>query len=232
MSLGVAFKNGGLGKFHHYRQFMPIDKQDVVRANRDTLHSTAPVTITLPAAGERFMSMAAFDEDRCLHGVVYGAGKYVFTKQQICTCYVRLAVRTLVDPANAKNMEQVHALQDAIKVEQSGFASKFPTGIRSSQRKTREESLALGSTLPDLRIMFGTKDEVDPVRHLIGTVMAWGELPASPNYASYEVICRRREVNTHLTVSSPRCLVFRNVPTVFIQPKTSSIRFRIRWPTL
>ena len=30
----------------------------------------------------------------------------------------RWAVRTLVDPADPKDLDQVHALQDAIKVEQ------------------------------------------------------------------------------------------------------------------
>src|SRR5262249_46336731 len=43
---------GGTGKFDHHREVMPIDKQTVIRANRDTLYSTAvfdldagPVTI-------------------------------------------------------------------------------------------------------------------------------------------------------------------------------------------
>ena len=53
---------GGLGKFHHIRTPTPVDKQDVVRMNRDTLYSAAvfdldagPVTILLPKAGKRFM---------------------------------------------------------------------------------------------------------------------------------------------------------------------------------
>jgi hypothetical protein len=74
-------KNGGFSKFHHYREAMPIDKQDVVRANRDTLYSAAvfdleagPVTILLPDAGNRFMSMQVIDEDQYTHSVVYRAG--------------------------------------------------------------------------------------------------------------------------------------------------------------
>jgi hypothetical protein len=35
-------------------------------------------------------------------------------------------------------------------------------------------------------------------------------------------------VNTQPTLCSPRCLTFRSIPTVFSQPKTSSIRFRLR----
>jgi Protein of unknown function (DUF1254) len=62
---GVSVKQaGGIGKFYHYREAMPIDKQTVIRANRDTLYSAAvfdldagPVTITLPDSGKRFMAM-------------------------------------------------------------------------------------------------------------------------------------------------------------------------------
>ena len=41
----------------------------------------------------------------------------------------------------------------------------------------RDALLVLGATLPDFRKAFGTKDEVDPVRHLIGTASAWGGNP-------------------------------------------------------
>jgi hypothetical protein len=39
MYFGNAVKQGGFGKFYHYRDPMPIDDQTVVRANRDTLYS-------------------------------------------------------------------------------------------------------------------------------------------------------------------------------------------------
>jgi hypothetical protein len=77
---------------------MPISKQDVVRANRDTLYSAAvfdldagAVTIMLPDAGKRFMSMIAIDEDQYALGVVYGAGEYSYTRAKIGTRYLMLA---------------------------------------------------------------------------------------------------------------------------------------------
>ena len=49
--------------------------------NRDTLYSSAlfdldagPVTITLPDAGKRFMSMQVINEDHYVPEVFYGAG--------------------------------------------------------------------------------------------------------------------------------------------------------------
>ena len=37
----IAIKDGGFGKFHHYRELTSIDNQTVIRMNRDTLYSGA-----------------------------------------------------------------------------------------------------------------------------------------------------------------------------------------------
>jgi Protein of unknown function (DUF1254) len=59
-----SFRNGAFGKFRHRRELMSVDKQGIIRPNRDTLNSAGvfdldagPVTIMLPDAGKRFMSM-------------------------------------------------------------------------------------------------------------------------------------------------------------------------------
>jgi hypothetical protein len=72
------------------------------------------------------------------------------------------------------------SLQDAIKVEQPGGPGKFeiPNWDQSSQKKVRDALLVLASTLQDFKGAFGTKDEVDPVRHLIGAAAAWGGNPS------------------------------------------------------
>jgi hypothetical protein len=176
---------GGVGRFHHYREFMPISRQDVVRANRDTLYSAAvfdldagPVTLTLPNAGRRFMSMMAIDQDHYALGVVYGAGEYNYSKAKIGTRYLMLAIRTLVDPLNPKDMKEVHALQDAVKTDQERAGTfEVPDWDRESQSKLREALTVLGHTIPDSRRMFGARGQVDPVRHLIGTAIAWGGNP-------------------------------------------------------
>jgi hypothetical protein len=60
----TALDDGAFGKLRHRRAMANIDKQDVVRMNRDTLYSSgvfdlaaAPLTIELPDAGKRFMSI-------------------------------------------------------------------------------------------------------------------------------------------------------------------------------
>jgi hypothetical protein len=120
---GLLKDSGGIGKFVHRRDPARIDNQTVIRLNRDTLYSSAlfdldagPVTITLPDAGKRFMSMQVINEDHYVPEVVYGKGNYTLTRGKVGTRYVAVAIRTLVNPADPKDIEQVHALQDGIKV--------------------------------------------------------------------------------------------------------------------
>jgi hypothetical protein len=181
-----AKEAGGVGKLLHRREVIPVDKQPVVRPNRDTLYSSGvfdldagPVTVTLPEAGGRFMSMQVINEDHYVVGNVrYGAGRYSFDGNTVGTRYVLIAIRTLVDPNDPNDVQQVHKLQDAIKVEQqSAGALELPNWDRVSQKKVRDALLLLNETLTDTRRMFGSRDEVDPVRHLIGTAMGFGGNP-------------------------------------------------------
>jgi hypothetical protein len=124
-------KDGGFGKYVHHRELYPVDAP-IVRPNRDTLYSfsnfdldAGPVTITLPDARQRFMSLQVIDEDQYTPEVHYGAGRYTFTREKIGTRYVQLGVRILVDPNDPEDMKKVHALQDAITVEQPGGPGHF-----------------------------------------------------------------------------------------------------------
>ena len=162
---GILKDSGAIGKFLHRREPARIDNQTVIRLNRDTLYSSAvfdldaaPVTITLPDAGQRFMSMQVINEDHYVPEVVYGKGSYTLTKDRVGTRYVAVAVRTLVDPADPRDIEQVHALQDAIKVDQQA-AGKFeaPAWDQASQKKVRDALLILATTMPDFKKAFGTQ---------------------------------------------------------------------------
>jgi hypothetical protein len=177
-------KDGALGAFLHHREPMAIDCP-IVRPNRDTLYSmgvfdldAGPVTITLPDAGTRFMSLQVTDEDQYCPSVVYGAGRYTFTKEQIGTRYIGIGIRVLVDPADAGDLAQVHALQDAIRVEQKSRGTfEVPNFDPASQKKVRDALLALAETVADTKGMFGPRAQVDQVRHLIGTAMGFGGNP-------------------------------------------------------
>lgn len=196
-------KEKGFGKFLHNRQVTPINKQLVVRSNRDTLYSAAvfdldagPVTIVLPDAGTRFMSMQIITEDHLSPLVAYKPGSHTLTREEMGTRYILAAVRILVDPSDMADLDEVHALQDAIKVEQAG-AGKFevPRWDPVGQKKIRDALSVLGATVPDSKHMFGTKEQVTPLRHLIGSAVAWGGNPET-EAAYLNVTPARNDGNT------------------------------------
>ena len=95
----VALKEDGFGRFEHHRELSPIDAQTIIRMNRDTLYSAAVfdldaglVTITLPDAKGRFMSMQTISQDEYSPPAIYAAGPHVLTREKIGTRYVLVGV--------------------------------------------------------------------------------------------------------------------------------------------
>ena len=189
----AAIDDGAFGKLRHRREMASIDKQDVVRMNRDTLYSSgvfdldaSPVTITRPDAGKRFMSMQVISQDHYTTEVAYGPGSFTYTKDEVGTRYVFIIIRTLADSGSPQDVKTANAVQDAIKVEQAN-AGKFevPNWDQVSLTKARDALEALGS-LGGTVERFGNKQEVDPVDHLIGTAIGWGGNPRhAADYQSF-----------------------------------------------
>jgi hypothetical protein len=177
--------DGGFGTFSHHRDLAALDDQLVVRLNRDTLYSAAvfdldaaPVTISLPDPGDRFMSMQIISEDQFVPTVVYGAGTHTFRREDIRTRYVLVGIRTFVDPNDPADLRTVHLLQDGVAVQQDRPGTfEIPAWDAVSQAKVRGALIQLATTLPDTRGMFGTEENTDPVRRLIGSASAWGGNP-------------------------------------------------------
>ena len=178
-------KEAGLGKLSHRREPASIDNQTVIRLNRDTLYSSGvfdldagPVTITMPDAGKRFMSLQVINEDHYVPVVYYGSGAHMLNRQNVGTRYVVAAIRTLVDPNDPKDLAQVHAVQDAIKVSQKDVGKlELPNWDQANQKSIRDALLVLNNYTGGFARAFGPKGQVDPVRHLIGTAAGWGGNP-------------------------------------------------------
>jgi len=177
---------GGFGRLVHARNMVPVDRQVVVRANRDTLYSSGifdlaagPVTITLPDPGRRYMSLQVISEDQYTPLVAYAPGRYAIDEARADTRYAMLLVRTLADPRRTDDMAAAHRLQDAIVVEQPRIGMfEVPAWDSASREAVREELAALPRQQHiDQNRMFGTKREVDPLAYLVGAAAGWGGLP-------------------------------------------------------
>jgi hypothetical protein len=190
MQIGRMLKaTKGVNKWTHYRLPTPLDAQTVIRMNRDTLYSFAIVdiskgaTVTLPASGKRYMSMMVVNNDGYINKVFYGGGTISLTMKEFDTPFVVLAVRTLVNAADAADIKKANALQDKIKVD-AASAKPFvvPNYDMDSYKATIDPLLELAKRLPSTQKTFGSKADVDPVRFLLGTAFGWGGLPIEDAY--------------------------------------------------
>lgn len=180
-------KDGAFGQFKHTREPAPVDRQLIVRLNRDTIYSSGvfdldagPVTLTVPDPGERFLSVLLINQDHYNPQVFYGAGTHTLTRENVGTRYVMVAVRILANPNDPEDMKTANALQDAITASQPGGPGTFeiPDWDPVSQKKVREALIALSDTIPDLRYAAGTDENaVDPVRRIAAAASGWGLNP-------------------------------------------------------
>jgi hypothetical protein len=188
MYFAKMVQEGAFGALQHHRAPTAIDKQDVIRMNRDTLYSfgvfdldAAPVTIELPDVGDRFMSLLVIDEDHYNPlPVVYAPGAYTFTRDQIGTRYFCAAIRTLADADSATDIKAANAAQDRIRVQQAARgAFEIPNWDSAARDELRQALLALSvraGTTTEVR--FGPRGKVDPIQHLLATAAGWGGNPS------------------------------------------------------
>ncbi|MDF2235756.1 DUF1254 domain-containing protein [Albimonas sp. CAU 1670] len=175
---------GGVNRFFHFRELTPVEAQTTVSMNRDTLYSAAIVdisqgaTLTLPDVGGRYMSAMIVNQDHYLNEVFHGGGSYTLDVETFDTPYVAVYMRVLVDASDPADVAAVHAIQDAMSIE-AASAKPFipPIYDEDSYEGFVRAAVALGPYLPSSVRMFGRREEVDPVRHLIGTAGGWGGLP-------------------------------------------------------
>ena len=109
----VAKMAGGVNKVFHFRRPTPLDKQNIVRMNRDTLYSMAVVdtsqgaTISVPPIPSgRYASVYLADNDHYCPFVIYDSGTHALPRD---TKYLGVGVRIQVfDPRDADEIALVN----------------------------------------------------------------------------------------------------------------------------
>ncbi len=180
---------GGVNRFYHFREPTPVDNQPTIRMNRDTLYSAAVVdisegaTLTLPDVGDRYMTAMVINQDHYINRVFSGGGTYTLDMDTFDTPYVIVWMRILVDAADPDDVAAVNAIQDKMTIDAaSSKPFTTPNYDEDSFEAMVSTTIAFAPFVPDSFRMFGAKEEVDPVRHLIGTAGGWGGLPESEAY--------------------------------------------------
>ena len=176
---------GAFAKMFHIRQPVPMDKQDVIRMNRDTLYSagvfdlTTPVTISKPDPAGRFQSMLIINQDHSMHlPVEYGAGEFTLTKEKVGTRYVMVVIRTFMNSESAEDVKAANALQDRVVPKQAKPGSfEFPNWDAKSLLKIRQTLDVLSADMPNFSGSFGDRKQLDPIKYLLGCASGWGGNP-------------------------------------------------------
>jgi len=185
----LALLNGEVNTLFHYREPMPLDGQSVIRSNRDTLYSGAIVdiskgaTLTIPETNGRYVSAMVVNEDHYLNKMYHNPGTYKLTMEEFDTPYVAVTIRTLVNASDPEDVKQVRAIQDGILINaESSRPYTHPEYDQASYEATYNAVIELSRFVPDAKRMFGKKEDVSEVRHLLGTAMGWGGLPEHEAY--------------------------------------------------
>ena len=182
----------GLGKFFHLRTPVPLDKQDVIRMNRDTLYSGAvldlskPATVTLPDTGGRYMSLQVVSQDHYMFATSK-PGKHTLSQKQVGSRYAYLIVRTFIDANDAKDITAANAAQDKLSIKGGTGSLDIPNWDQEQLKTAREALNTLGKMGMDASRGLGTRAHVDPLQHLVSAAVGWGGLPEKNAFYEIEV---------------------------------------------
>jgi hypothetical protein len=184
MFSAILKDSGGVNEWMYLRGPSQLDHQVVIRQNRDTLYSASVVdisqgaTLTIPEVGRRYVSVMVVNQDHYINKVLHKPGDHELTMAQYDTPYVMVAARVLVDAAQSDDIPAANAVQDQVLVRAQSAKPFEPTGYDdASLTTTRNALLELARGLGGFEGAFGSRDAVDPVRHLIGSAAGWGGLP-------------------------------------------------------
>lgn len=186
MFAAIVGQAGGTNKWSHGYTPTAIDQQPIIRMNRDTLYSAAVVnisqgaTITVPDAGGRYISVMVVNSGHYIPIVFHEPGTFSLEAAEVGSDFVLVAARILVDPEDPGDVAAVNKLQNELSIKaNSPDPFVLPDYDTASYLDTRNAVLTLAKGLDGFDGSFGTKEEVDPIMHLLGAAGGWGGLPRS-----------------------------------------------------
>jgi len=197
------------GGFHHNREMYDVTKQLTIRPNTDTLYSfgifdlSNPLELKIPST-DRYQSAMIVNQNHSIFALY--EGDHVLDQKSIGSRYIFIILRTFVDPNDKEDLKTAHALQDKVVIKQKSKGSfNTPDWDKESLDKKRKELVEIASLLPNSQGMFGIKEKLNPVMHLLGAAYGWGGLPEAD--ASYD-IATPKDNNGKIV----HALTVRNVP--------------------
>jgi hypothetical protein len=174
---------GGVNRLFHFRSPTPLDKQNIVRMNRDTLYSMGIVdtsqgaTITVPELPKgRYVSVYLVDNDHYCPFVIYTSGTHELPKD---TKYLGVGVRIqVINPKDADEVILVNKLQNQfiIKANSGDPLPNFKWDLSSLKAMTSQYEKD-SAQYSSWKGMMGPRGKVDEKTRHIAAAAAWGLFP-------------------------------------------------------
>lgn len=175
---------GGVNTFFHFRRPTPLDKQTVIRMNKDTLYSGMVVdtkggaSITVPDIPKgRYMSVQIVDNGHYCPLVIYEAGTHKLPTAD--TRYLYLIVRIqLFNPGDAAEVALINQLQDKLTIT-AASADPMPPftwdigSLKALTAQYDKEAAAFSS----FKGLMGPRGKVDEKNRHVAAAAAWGLFP-------------------------------------------------------
>lgn len=215
---------GGDNTFAHMRQVSSVENQNIIRENRDTLYSWGifdvrnGLEITLPAAGDLYMSALVIDNDTFIvreedYSETGDIGTYQayedrprtvrISHAQTVTDFLYIILRTQTDQTSAGD-ERARALQDQVRVS-NGEAPESWTARDWDLEAVREMQAAFVPYLEEI-VSQGTekgyneRGKTEPFIHNFYSAIGWGG--QLERYASYGTTADLTEFGTGCAVAT------------------------------
>ncbi len=179
----VAKMAGGVNQLFHFRRPTPLDRQNIVRMNRDTLYSMAVVdtskgaTISVPAVPSgRYASVYLVDNDHYCPLVIYDSGTHELPRD---TKYLGVGLRIQVfDPKDADEIALVNALQDQFVIRaNSADPWPAPDWDAASLKELTDRYEKESARYENWKGMMGPRGKVDEKTRHVAAAAAWGLFP-------------------------------------------------------
>lgn len=169
---------------------LDLNRQTVVRMNRDTIYSGAVVnasagaTVTLPESDGRYISAMVVQNDHYIDQVFKTPGEHGIETD---TDFVLVAVRIRSNPEDPLDTDKIRALQQKLRISAAATDPHVMPNYDMEQLVALRDELAAEAALKgSLNNMSGARGTVDERMHLLGTAAGWGLLPdTNARYLSY-----------------------------------------------
>ena len=205
-----VYEGFGFNTWLHHRTPVALDKQTVIRMNRDTVYSSAlldlskPAFVTLPDVDGRYMSLHVLSQDHYSF-TESEPGRYEITREKVGSRYAFLIIRTFIDADDPEDIKAANQAQDALQIEGGGDGPfEIPNWNRDHILEIRGALNTLAKMGGNAAMAFGTPEEVEPIDHLVYAAAGWGGLPQKD--AFYEIASVEKNDGT------PHVLTVKDVP--------------------